>query len=185
MTLKQIKLFNLLVMTFAVSFLIFIVFPKGREIYNLKKKIELTKLKIRNGKKAILHQSVLEKQVSIQTLLLNRVKGLFIQKNEQPKVYQLINKAAKKTSLTILSLKPQPQDKSEDLYLGTDITFQKMPLRIELEGTYQNLAYFFSLLTGTSKYFSIQELKLQKQDRKKHLIKAELIMNEYILIEYE
>ena len=185
MTLKQVKLFNLFVLGFAISFVVFIVFPKGREIYDMQKNIELTKLKILNGKRAIMHQSTLEKQVSIQKSILKKIKVFFIQEQEQPVVYQIINKTAKKTHVTIISLKPQPQDLSEDLYLEPEITYRRLPLRIEVAGSYRDLAYFVTNLTHASKYFSINELTFQNPDNKKDPIKAVIMMNEYILVGYE
>ena len=185
MTLKQIKLFNLFVLGFALAFIIFVVFPKGRDIYDLQKKIEMTKIKISNGKRALEHQPSLEKQVQIQTSLLNRIPSLFLHKNEQPKVYQIINATAKKTQVEILSLKPQPQDISEELFLGTKITYRQLSLRIEAKGQYKDLACFIHALTHAAKYFSLSEMTMQNSENKSDPIKATLILNEYLLVNHE
>ncbi|MBN1521954.1 MAG: type 4a pilus biogenesis protein PilO [Candidatus Aureabacteria bacterium] len=185
MTLKQVKLFNLFVLTFAVSFVIFIVLPKGREIYDLQKKIEITKIKIVNGKRALMHQPNLKKQVSIQGSLLQRISQLFIHEQEQPVVYQIINETAKKTNVTILSLKPQPQDISEEITLGPKIIYKKLPLRIEVTGYYTDLATFMNNLSRAKKYFTFQDVTYQHPENKKDPIKAVLVMDEYLLVNYE
>jgi Tfp pilus assembly protein PilO len=182
MTLKQVKFFNLFVMTFAVCFLIFIVLPRGRDIYELQKTIELTRIKISNGQRAIDHQSTLEKQVAIQHAVLDRILKMFVNENEQPLVYQVINETAKTAGVTMLSLKPQPQDMSEDMDLGAGVSYRRLPLRIEVEGGYRDLARFFSAITAAPKYFSIQELACQGPENRQGPIKATLIIHEYIRV---
>ena len=129
-----------------------------------------------------MHQPTLEKQVRIQISLLDKIKAFFIQENEQPQVYQIINATAKKTRVEILSLKPQPQNISEDLFLGTKITYRQLPLRIEAKGQYKDLACFIHALTHAAKYFSISEMTMQNSENKSDPIKAILIMNEYLLV---
>ncbi|MCK5708140.1 MAG: type 4a pilus biogenesis protein PilO [Candidatus Aureabacteria bacterium] len=182
---NQVKLFNLFVLSFALSFLIFIVFPKGRDNIEMQKKIELTRIKINNGKRAVMHQSSLKKSVSTRKIILMRFKKLFIKEQEQPVVYQILNKTAKKVDVTILSIKPQPQDMSEEIILGTEITYRILPLRIELSGKYKDLAFFCDALTHASKYFVIKSIECNKSDNGTLPIKSVLLINEYLLINNE
>jgi Tfp pilus assembly protein PilO len=178
---KQSKFFDLFVMTFAVTFLIFIVFPKGRELYELKKKIELTNLKILNGKRALMHRETLEKEVEVRKTLLARIRGLFIMEDEQPKVYQILNETAKRTGVFVASLKPQPQDMSEDIPLGSELVYRVLPVRLEIEGEYSSIARFVDAITHAAKYFSVQGIECEARTDQKEKIKAVLMLNEHIL----
>lgn len=168
----------------SLLFMIFIVFPIEKNIYELQKKIELTKIKIENGKRALLHKKILKKQVAVQGTLINYIKKMFVGKSEQPMVYKLINSLTAKNSLTTIALKPQPDKISEKFSLGPEISYKIMPLIINVRGGYKNIANFISDLSRSEKYFTLEEINIKKENNKSAKnLKAKIKINEYLLVE--
>jgi Tfp pilus assembly protein PilO len=180
---QRISMQTLLLAIAAFLFLLLLILPKGKEIYQNKHRLVEIENKITTANSAIqslpqLYQDL----VQVRHLLSQKKKSFILQENVGD-ILLLADLAVESSGAFLHSIDPDRNRLSEPLSFGSSLTFQLFPVDIYLKGTYRELVLFLNGLCSQEKLFVLDAIKLETSNDKTHPLECRLSLQFFLEVE--
>ncbi|MGM0453219.1 MAG: type 4a pilus biogenesis protein PilO [Thermodesulfobacteriota bacterium] len=143
------------VVVIVAVFVFFFYKPKYEEMGRLQSNIEKQEKKLARTKRNAKEFAKYKKKIEDARAQFEEVSRALPNKEEIPSLLTGISQAGKSSGLNFLLFQPQ-SEKKEGFYA-------KIPISMELSGTYHELGEFFDKLAGMSRIVNVDSFALDKQ----------------------
>lgn len=146
--------------------------PKFDEMSRLKSQIEKQENKLAKTKRSAREFAKYKKKIEDAKAQFTVVSRALPDKEEIPSLLTGISQAGKSSGLKFLLFEPQPE-KKEGFYA-------KIPIKMDLSGTYHDLGGFFDKLAGMSRIVNVDNFDIAKQSNNRLKISCRALTYKFI-----
>ncbi len=160
------------VVVIVAVFAFFFYKPKIDKMSRLQSKIEKQEKKLARTKRNAREFAEYKKKIEDAKAQFEVVSRALPNKEEIPSLLTGISQAGKSSGLNFVLFQPQ-SEKKEGFYA-------KIPINMELSGTYHDLGEFFDKLAGMSRIVNVDNFALDKQSNNRLKISCQALTYKFI-----
>jgi type IV pilus assembly protein PilO len=142
--------------------------PQAEKIQGLKREIDTQEKRLVELKKAAAQVQVLEAEIAKSQEEFNQMLALLPDQKEIPGLLDSVSRLASQAGLENVFFQPQPEQ-PQDFYAV-------IPVRLDLVGTYHQLATFFDTVSKLERIVKVDNLSLTRQKDSSRLVTSCTIM---------
>ena len=159
---EQLTLHTFLVTLAAVLFLAFLIYPKGREIYFNKLRLEQKRLKLDSARSAVAElPSVSREFLKVKKMAEGEAESL-LPENAVGDILLLVDQAVQKSGMVLLSVNPRYELYSDTFSLGRGFSFKLLPVDLKVQGSYSQIIGFIEVLFQQKKMLLLERAIMEK-----------------------
>lgn len=166
----------------ALVLMVFVYLPVVARIG--ERRVRLTDLRVKTADAHLLAARLPEEERALaETQARSRAfERRVVEGQSVARILETLGQQAKDRRLELIAVQPREEDQNEPrtLTLGPELTFQEVPLRLQLTGRYRQIGEFLGGLSHAPFMSSVRELRMRKPEVDSATLQADLLLVVYL-----